>query len=164
MSKQFLTSDKVFAVKGYLSSNDKEVKPIGNVAFLQAQAHAHYVVTFAEMAKGKNFKGKEADSIEELKKEVLAKLHNNVIKEHIKEPKEPVREINAKLKEEALAFVKFEEDKENSKKINAYLDNFAIIDEFEEVGLFFDELIMKVDKIYTMKEIIKAVKETIDLL
>jgi hypothetical protein len=70
MKKTFLTSEQVAVVKGYLSASSEEVKPIFNEAFVKAQKHAEYIVTLAKEATGKDFVGKEADSISELAKEV----------------------------------------------------------------------------------------------
>ena len=51
-----------------------------------------------------------------------------------------------------------------SSKINKFLSQFNIVNEFEEFGLFFDQDIVKLNKIYTIKEITAAVKAVIDLL
>ena len=163
MTKEFLTSNEVFITKGYLSSNKNKVQPIYNPNFINTQSMAKYVITFAEKAKGRNFKTIEADSLEELKQDVMASLATNDI-EYIKAPKEVARPITKKLADEALAFIANTEDVNKTTKINRFMQRFNIIGEFEEIGLFFEQEIIKIDKIYTIAEITKAVTEYINLL
>lgn len=164
MAKKFLTKEEVFVVKGYLSSDKAKVQPISNAKFIETQKHAEYVVALAEAAKGKDFKGKQADSFEDLKLEVYRALNKNSVKEYIEKPKEPTNTIGDKLKKEALDFIKYQDNLASSEKLNQFLSSFSIIDEFEEVGLFFDDEIVKINKIYTMEEVVKAVKSMADLL
>lgn len=162
MSKQFLKSGEIQLVNGgYLSNKDE--KPVFNSDFVVAQEHAHYIMTFAKLAKGKDFEGKEVDSLDDLKKEVAAALADEA-PEYVKAPKEVKRPTTDKLAEEALAFVKYNEDKSKAEKVNAFLQQFNILKEFEDFGLFFEEDIVKLKKIYTLKEVVSAVEETIDLL
>jgi DNA polymerase III delta subunit len=60
--------------------------------------------------------------------------------------------------------MKFNEESTKVDKINAFMQQFAVLQEFEAFGLFFDEEIVKLNNIYSVEEILKAVKETIDLL
>jgi hypothetical protein len=41
---------------------------------------------------------------------------------------------------------------------------FNVINDFETFGLFFESGIVKIERIYTIKEITKALNEVIDLL
>lgn len=163
MSKKFLTKEEVFVVKGYLSSDKTSVKPIGNAAFIAAQEQAEYVITFAKMAKGKDFKGNEAENLASFKNKVTEALSKKDTI-YVSDPKKPERKISKQLSDEALAFINYEEKIEETSKVNDFLQKFNIISEFEEIGLFWDEEIVKINKIYTIAEITKAVKEVIDLV
>jgi len=163
MTKQFLTSKEVFVVKGYLSSEKDKVQPIGNAAFIAAQKEAEYIITFAKMAKGKDFFGKQPDSITELKNEVLNALSSKGV-DYIEKPKKTEQKVTNQLKKEAYAFMQYLEDTENIRKVNNILQKFNVVHEFEEVGLFFDDEIVKIDKIYTIKEIVDAVKSVINII
>jgi hypothetical protein len=84
--------------------------------------------------------------------------------EFVKGPKKVKRPTTEALKEEALAFLNFETEKDNTEKINKFLQQFSIINEFETFGLFFNPKISKLNKIYTMKEVVAAVSSMIDNL
>lgn len=163
MTKQFLTNKEVFVVKGYLSSEKDKVQPIGNKEFIDAQKEAEYLITFAKMAKDKDFVGRRPDSIHDLRNDVLKALESKDI-EYIKAPKKVEQKLTNQLKNEALSFMKNLEDTANVKDINNYLQRFNVINEFEEIGLFFEDEIVKIDKIYTIAEIKKAAESVIALL
>ena len=163
MTKEFLTKDEVFVVKGYLSKDAKKVTPIFNKAFVDAQKHAEYVITFAEKAKGKDFVGKKPDSIAEVKDEVAKALNKGGV-EYVKKPKEVKKTIHKQLEEEALAFVNYDKSLGKVEKINKFLQQFNVITEFEEVGLFFEQDIVKLSGIYTIDQIVKAVESVIDVI
>lgn len=163
MSKKFLTSKEVFVVKGYLSSNKDGVQPIGNAKFINAQAHAEYVIEFAKAAKDKDFEGKAPVSIQSIKDEVLKTLSKKDV-EYVKVGTAPKNTTHKKLVDEALAWIDFDKKSSKTEKVNKFLQQFNVINEFEEIGLFFEDEIVKIDKIYTMKEIIEAVEATVDLL
>ena len=143
-------------------TGEKET-PVYNTEFFNAQIHAEWVVTFAEKAKGKDFVGKQADSIEDVKNEVWEALSAKDVK-YVSGPTKVKRDLTDKLQAEALAFIKFGDESTKVEKINKFLQQFNIIQEFETFGLYFEEDISKLDKIYTMEEIIEAVKSVIDLL
>lgn len=162
MTKEFLKKEEIQLINGgYLSNKDGQ--PIYNEAFYNAQKRAEFVVTFATMAKDKDFEGKEAYSVEQLREEVYTKLNDKNIKEFVPVPKVPKQTITNKLKDEALNFIEFQDNKTNINKLNKVLSQFEIIDEFEEFGLFFEQEICKLNKIYTMTEIVKAVTPVINL-
>ena len=85
-------------------------------------------------------------------------------KTFVSKPTEVKKPLTAQLAEEAMAFMTFQENSGKVDKINSFLQQFEVISEFEEFGLFFESDIVKLNKIYTMKEIVDAVTETIDLL
>ena len=147
---------------GYLTSKDG--KPVGNAAFNAAQKHAEYVVTLAKAAEGKNFKTTKSDSISDLMNEVKKQLNSTEVVEFVKAPKKKARPTTEALKKEALSFIDFEKESETTAKINAFLQQFNVINEFETFGLFFNSEISKLNKIYTIKEITSAVTSMIEHL
>lgn len=165
MTKEFLNSTEVAVVNSYLSKvvESGKVAPIYNHDFIIAQQQAEWVITFAEKAKGKDFIGKEADSIESVKEEVIKELGNKDT-QYLKTPELPKQKLQNQLASEALNWIKGNEEIEKTQKINSFMQRFNTINEFEEVGLFFEQDIIKLAKIYTIKEITEAVKEIIDLL
>jgi hypothetical protein len=163
MNKEFLTSSEVFVVKGYLSSNVKKVAPIFNKAFVDAQKHAEYVITFADKAKGKDFVGKKADSIEDLRAEVQKVLSKSAT-EYVKAPEKIEKSLHKQLADEALSFINYDKQLNKVDKVNKFLQQFNSLNEFEEVGLFFEQDIVKLNKIYSISEVVSAVESVIDLL
>lgn len=162
MNKVFLKKDQLQLVNGgYLVDNNNN--PVFNAEFVEMQKHAEYVITTAELAEGRDFKGKEADSYEQLKLDVLNKLATKEVK-YIKTPDEVKLPLKSQLAIEALAFITYTKEKNKTEIINNYLQRFNIINEFEEFGLFFDQEIVKLNKIYTIEEITNAVVKVIDFL
>jgi len=161
MSK-FLESKEVFVVKGYLSSSKDKVQPIYNEEFIKAQQDAEFIITFAKKAKGKDFTGKEADSITDMLAETALELSQKDTK-YLAAPKKVGKKLSEQLKEEALAFVKYKEESSKVDKVNDYLQRYNVVNEFEEIGLFFEDGICKLNKIYTMKEIVDAAKIFIEI-
>lgn len=146
---------------GYLLNSKDE--PVFNENFITVQKHAEWVVTFAEKARGKDFVGKVPDSIESVKEEVRKALSSKGV-EYVKAPKKVKQDLTEKLQEEALAFIKYQGESSKTEKINKFLQQFNIIQEFEEFGLYFEEDICKLNKIYTIEEVVKAVTEVIDII
>jgi hypothetical protein len=161
--KQFLKKDELQLVNGgYLSTKDD--KPVGNIQFVTAQRNAEYIMTFAKLAKDKNFKEVKIDSIGALKQEVIDFLDKSKPTKFVESPKEVKRPTTDKLASEALAFMDFQVGSNKTDKINNFLQQFTILSDFEEFGLFFEDEVVKLNELYTMKQIIEAVTETIDLL
>ena len=163
MNKFFVKNGELALVNGgYVTFGEKQT-PVYNADFIAVQKHAEWVVTFAEKAKGKDFIGKQADSIADVKAEVMKALANKGV-EYVKSPKKVKQDLTEKLQEEALAFIKYQGESSKAEKINKFLQQFNIIQEFEEFGLYFEEDICKLNKIYTIEEIVKAVTEVIDII
>ena len=163
MSKIFVKSSDLQLVNGGYCVTGKEQTPVYNADFVTVQKHAEWVVTFAEKAKGKNFEGTKPDSIADIKAEVAKALSDKKV-QYVTPPTVVKQELTDKLQAEAMAFIKFNGETSKTEKINEFLQQFNIIQEFEEFGLYFVEDICKLNKIYTIKEIVVAVKEVIDLL
>jgi hypothetical protein len=147
---------------GYLS--DSKGNPVSNTQFYEAQLQAEYVITFAEFAKGKDFKGKKADSLADLTKEVREFLYLTKPVSYVEKPKEVKRPVTDSLAKEALSFIEFQEKSNIAQKVNNYMQRFNVLHDFEEFGLFFDQQIVKLNKIYTVEEIKTAVNSVIGLL
>ena len=163
MSKQFLKASEVSLKNGgYLVVTDGE-KPVSNVEFVAAQRSAEYVITYARLAAGKDFTGKKADSLLELETEVRASLAAKQ-RTFVEKPTIVEQTLTRQLRDEALSFINFQEDSTKADKINKFLSQFEVVAEFEDFGLFFSEDIVKLNKIYTMDEVVTAVTSVIDLL
>jgi hypothetical protein len=160
--KKFLKATDLQLVNGGYLSN-KEESPVTNEAFVKAQKHAEYIITFAKLAKGKTFVAKKADSLSDLKAEVSKALAAKKTA-YVAVPTKPGMKTTDTLAKEAMAFLDFGKDLDKAEKINAFLQQFNILKEFEEFGLFFEEDIVKLNKIYTVAEIVAAVEATIELL
>ena len=162
MGKQFLKNGQVTLINGGYLSNG-EGNPVSNQAFYNAQKHAEYVITFAGLAKEKNFKGVKADSLSDLEAEVR-KVLSDKAPVFVTKPTATAQVLTEQLKAEAMSFMDFQANSSKVNKINAFLQQFAVINEFETYGLFFDQEIVKLNNLYTMAEVTAAVTEVIDLL
>jgi len=165
MSKQFIKVGELKLIgSGYLVNSKEE--PVTNTEFVSAQKQAEFVVVLAEKAKGKDFKGKDADSMQALKNEVWNLLNGNKVKAYIDAPEKPKATIGDKLKAEAMDFINYDKNTEKIGKVNKFLNQFNSISEYEEFGLYFGQpdQPVKLNKIYTIAEIVKAVESVIDLL
>ena len=161
--KKFLKKEEV-SVKngGYLF--DKDERPISNSYFSGEQSHAEYVITLREKLKGKDLKGKEPVTLHEVQMEVIEELNKNKIINFIPIPENCERPLTDKLKQEALNFIECDTKKERAVKVNKFLQGFKTIKQFEDFGLFFEEEICTMNRIYTIKEIVEAVEEIIEYL
>lgn len=161
--KQFIKSTELQLINGGYLTTKSEV-PVTNEAFITAQKQAEYIVTFAEMAEGKNFTGTKADSLEALKLEVHNRLNGTQSVEYVAKLAPVATPTQTKLANEALAFLENHEANQKIDKVNTFLQQFNILKEFEDFGLFFDQGIVKLNRIYTVAEITGAVNKVIDLL
>jgi hypothetical protein len=159
MSKFLKVSEVKVANGGYLMSGTND--PVTNPEFVKAQEDAHYLVTLAGVLKGKDFKGKKADTLEDAQAETAALLAKQSV-EFVKVPNLKKGVTQTKLASEALAYMSSVGEKNNAEKINAFMQKFEILKDFEEFGLFFDEGIQKLNKIYTIAEILEAVNSSTD--
>ena len=174
MNKTFLKVGQVKVENGYLVKTEGEMVPVFHPEFVDAQLEADFIIKFAEAAKSKDFVGKQADSLEQFQKEFADKYNSTQVVEHITAPRKPSNKLNKQLAEEALAQINYSEKVSNVNKINKFLQQFNVIRDFEgyvdkngnkvEGGLYFIEEVVRLPKIYTMKEITSAVKSCIDLI
>lgn len=163
MKKIFVKSTELALVNGGYVVTGKGQTPVFHEEFIRLQKHAEWIVTFAEKAKGVDFVGKIPASIEAIKYEVTKTLAGSGV-EYLPKPEKVERELTDKLAAEAMAFIKHFGESSKVEKINKFMQTFNVIKEFEEFGLYFEEEICKLNKVYTIEEIVTAVKEVIDLL
>ena len=105
----------------------------------------------------------EALKTADVKAEVLKALSGSDI-QYVTAPKGVKRELTEKLQKEALDFINNDKETLKTVKINKFLQQFNTIKEFEDFGLYFEEDICKLNKIYTIEEIVEAVTLIIDLV
>lgn len=159
--KQFLKNTEVELKNGnHLFAGET---PVTNVEFVQAQRQAEYIVTFARLAKGKSFKDVKAYNLGQLRMEVMDALAEKDV-QFVQKPKAIDQPLTKQLADEAMSFVNFRESSNKVDQINAFMQQFKVLRDFEEVGLFFDQGIVKLNNIYTLEQVLSAVTETIDLL
>ncbi len=157
MSKVFLKQEGIQLVNGgYLS--DSEENPVNNEQFVAAQRRAHRLVSIAAKMEGKTFEAQEVTNIDSLISEVDAELGAVATEEFVKVPVVKKGEVTADLAKEALAFIEGEDKVDLANKINARMQEFKVLNEFETFGLFFEKGVVKLDKIYTVKEVVDAAK------
>ena len=162
--KEFLSSKEVeVANGGYLFNTDKKPQPVTNEAFVVAQQQAEFVVTFAKMAKGKNFKTVKGVDLSAFTLSVYNSLQEKDA-EYVSVPEPKKGKTQVALAKEALKYITDTEGKTTAIKVNAYLQQFNVLRDFEQFGLFFESGISKINKIYTVKEITQAVESVIELL
>jgi len=161
--KHFLKASEVKTIgKGYLV-NAKTESPVTHLEFVKAQEYAHYIATFATVAKTKDFKGKKADSLKDVLNEVDAILQKEDV-QYLKTSTVIEGELTSQLRQEAMAFMNAQNQNNVSGKVNELMQQFNVINEFEDFGLFFEDGITKLNKIYTIEEILNNVTSVIDLL
>lgn len=163
MSKLFKKAGEVSLENGgYLS--DSEKKPIKHPEFVAAQNRAHFLVTLAAKMKGKTFTAEEPANIQDLVNEVNAELNSTKVEKFVEVPTVSKGKVTEALAEEALAFIENTDKAEAATKVNEKMQEFNIIKEFEEFGLFFKQGVVKLNKIYTIKEIVAAATAVYEVL
>ena len=155
-TSNFKTVKEVVIAKGGYLADAKSNKPVSNKDFVHAQLRAHRLVSIAAKMKGKNFKATKIHSIHAIVKEVEAELSATRTEEFVSVPKVKKGKLTQQLADEAAAFVNGAVEANKAKNLNNKLQEFIVINDFETTGLFFTSKISKLEKIYTMKEIIAA--------
>ena len=164
MKQVFVKKGELKLVNGGYLAVGKKDKPVTNKAFIALQKRAEYIVTFAEMAKGKTFIAKKVDSVEDVKTAVLEKLETKNKITFVEAGKKVKTPTIDKLAKEALSFIEGKKDVSKVNQINEFLSEFELLSDFEENGLFFEEGVVKLDRIYTLEEVVNATKEVIDII
>jgi hypothetical protein len=155
---EFLKStDLALNPAGYLVGK-KSGKPVNHEVFVRQQKAAEYVVKLSEAIKDKNFKCGKVDDLEQIKAEVMAAINAKNTKSYVADPKKPVSKANEELVKYALDFVEYEKTKSDIEKINQLMAQFDVVDAIETVGDYFSEGLCKLNAIYTIDQILEAVK------
>ncbi len=161
---EFLKSKEItLNPAGYLVSKTTS-KPVSHEAFVKQQKAAEFTIKLAEAIKDKTFTTAKIDNLSDIKAEVLAAINAKNVKEFVTSPTKPTSLANEELVKFALDFVKYDEDKSTVDKINSVMAEFDVIDAVESVGDYFSEGLTKLNKIYTIEEILAAVKVTVEKL
>lgn len=160
MSKFFKSGDLKVLSNGYLVDGDNN--PWMNEEFVKAQQQAEIIIKFAEACKGKNFKQVAIDNPAAIWKQVLEEVSNKNLTSYLDTPIKPNMELTNKLQTEAMSWMNFHDESTKTADINAYMQRFNVINDFENVGIFFTEGVVKISKIYTIEEIKAALVSNID--
>jgi len=144
----------------YLVANGK---PVNHTAFVMQQRNAEYIVKLAEAVKGKTFKASKLDDLQAIKAQVKASLNQDK-REYVGAPVKPTSKVNDEMVEFALNFAKFEDEKGKVAQINEFMQQFNAIQDVESVGDYFSEGVVKLNKLYTIAEILEAVKTNVEVL
>jgi hypothetical protein len=152
-----LASQIVINKAGYLVSVETN-KPVTHTGFVVEQKQAEYVVKLAEAIKEKNFVSSKVDNLDDIKKQVWNDINKEAKKSYVPTPEKPTNDIQDQLTKFALDFVGYEDDKKKAEKINDFMQQFNTIDAIENVGDYFSEGLVKLNKIYSIQEILEAVK------
>ena len=148
---------------GYLVSTVSN-KPVTHTEFVAQQKSAEYVVKLADAISGKKFVADKVDDLAAIKKEVLDSINKTAKRSYVDAPVKPTNDINDQLVQFALDFVKYEDTSVQTEKINEFMQQFNVIDNVESVGEYFTEGLVKLAKIYTIEEILAAVKIHVEKL
>lgn len=159
---QFLKLNEVtLNPAGYLVSTTTD-KPVTHKEFVEQQKRAHYVVKLAEAIKDKNFKPCKVDDLDAITKQVQADIDATSVLNYVTAPEKPVSAVNDEMVQFALDFAAYGDAKEQTNKINTFMQTFNAINGVQSVGDYFSEGLVKLNKIYTIAEILEAVKINIE--
>jgi len=159
MTKQFIKKGELSLINGGYLVNKSET-PVYNLDFVGVQKSAEILCKIAQEAKNKDFVGKSPDNIEDIRAKIIKECTEEKSIKVFDSPKEPVGKLSDSLAKEALSFINFHKDTTKINYLNDSIQEFKIIHEFEEFGLFFEENICKLNKIYTIADI----KEALEIL
>lgn len=161
---EFLTLNDLELNKAKYLISKTSKKPVTNVGFIAAQQAADYTVRLAEAIKGKKFTSDKLDDLNAIKAEVRAAIAAKAVKEHVTAPTKPVSKVNDEMVQFALDFVNFKTEESKVAKLNEIMAEFDAIDDVENNGDYFSEGLVKLNKIYTISEVLTAVKATAEVL
>jgi hypothetical protein len=154
---EFLKSNELsLNPAGYLVSNASK-KPVIHSEFVAQQMKAEYFVKLADAIKDKNFTPNLGDNLSAIKSEVLASLQQGK-RSYVETPAEPKNKIVDELAAFALKFDSYHDEVATSEQINSLMNEFNTISDVESVGDYFTEGVVKLNHIYTIKDILAAAK------
>lgn len=146
----------------YLISKESG-KPVNHAGFVAQQKQAEYIIKLSEAIKGKTFSVNKVDDLAAIKQSVRNAI-NSTEKSYVETPVKPTSSVNEELIKFALDFNDYENVKIKTQKINEFMNQFNSINDVETVGEYFEEKVIKLNAIYTIAQILEAVKTNVDLL
>lgn len=152
----FVKSGNLSLINGGYLVEGSENNPVYHEEFVRAQREAHFLVKLSEKVSKADFKGKGADSFEQIKKEVLNEIANSNRQTYLSLPAKPETNLTDKLQEEALNWLNYKKAENKTESINEKMQNFNIIKEYEDFGLYFTHGVVKLKEIYTTEQIVTA--------
>lgn len=141
--------------------NTKTGKPVNHADFIAQQRRAEYVIKLSEAIKDKNFTASKVDSLSAIMLEVSQSLSAANKVAYVAEPTKPTSSVKDELVKFALDFDKYEDEKITTDKVNEFMNEFNVINDVETVGDYFSEGVVKLNKIYTVADILAAVKSNV---
>jgi hypothetical protein len=133
-------------------------KPVTHLGFVRQQQAADYIVRLANAIKDKNFTHGKIDDLQAIKNQVKAEINKAATKTYVPNEVEPVSKVQDELAQHALDFIAFVEKQEKVDHINTIMQEYNVIAAIEEVGDYFSEGLTQINKIYSINEILEAVK------
>tara|TARA_R110000868_G_scaffold14426_4_gene67207 strand:+ start:24394 stop:24885 length:492 start_codon:yes stop_codon:yes gene_type:complete len=154
---KFLKNGELALVNGgYLVEKAGET-PYYHKAFVKLQQEAHYLVNLANTVRATDFEVKSPVTFEQVVATVKEKL-NTERREFVIKPEKVSTPTTDKLQKEALDWLNGKKEDTKVDKLNRILQKFAVLAEFEEFGLYFEQSqIVKLNELYSLKQIIEAV-------
>lgn len=139
-------------------------QPVTHTEFVGQQKAADYMVKLAAAVRGKNFTPGKVDNLAAIKKQVMDSITKTEAVVYVEGPAQPKSKVQDELVKYALDFAAFQGKKDSIENINKVMNNYNKIKDVETVGEYFTEGLVKLNKIYTIDEILDAVNESIDKL
>ncbi len=141
---------------GYLAN--KAGDPVNHESFVAQQNTAHYLVSLATAMGTKDYVGKEADEVSDTIFEVSDAIYKATEIQYMDTPKAPAMKTRDAMTKEALAWIGHKESVSESEEVNIEMQKYNVVNDFEAFGLYFTEGLVKLHKIYSIKEILEATK------
>ena len=156
---EFVKKENLKLVNGGYLVSGKEDNPVNHFGFVNAQEQAHYLVSLAKAMEGKDFEGKKADSFKELQHKIAQEVYDNNKVDYGMSVEAPKRTTRDNLAKEAMEWMSYQTDKAVADEVTDAMQQFNVVKEFEEFGLYFDKGVVKLKDIYTIDQILEAVKK-----
>jgi hypothetical protein len=157
------SSDLSLNPAGYLIATTAD-KPVTHAAFVEQQKRAHYVVKLSAALEGKNFKACKIDDLDAIVRKVQKEIDATDVRNYVTPPSKPTSKVNDEIVQFALDYAAYGDDKAKADRINTFMQTFNAVNAIQEVGDYFQEGLVKLNKIYTIAEVLEAVKINIDKL
>jgi hypothetical protein len=155
---KFLKKSEITLVNGGYLSASKDESPVNHDGFVQAQNKAHYLVTLAANLVGKNFKATKVDNFQDVVEQTVKAINAANTVKYATDPTKPETPLKDQLAGEAMAWINFDKSTSVANQVNKAMQEFNILKDFEDNGLFFNEGIVRLNRIYTIAEIQAAVE------